>query len=244
MTHKIRIGHIDLSFHEASALEVAQTLKAYGHEVSFSAAPHEAAFAMLGRGEVDILTSAWLPSSHNMYINPLLDQVDKITTLYEPYCIWGVPDYVPETDVSSVTDLLREPALNQMERLIQGINPGAGISRFSAKMIEAYGLGAEGYTFISGSENDCFDRYEAAVTEERWVVIPLWHPQFLHNRYTIRALKEPMGLLGGKDEATLIVRKDARERIGAEAMQALSHIYIGNKKLSALEDELRQHNTN
>ncbi|MFA0810259.1 glycine betaine ABC transporter substrate-binding protein [Microbulbifer epialgicus] len=239
MDNSIRIGHIALSFHEASALEVAKVLQSYGNKVSFKSAPHEAAFEMLKKGEIDLLASAWLPSSHEVYLNPLLDQVEKVSVLYEPYCIWGVPDYVPVEAVSGVEDLVREPALSRMERLIQGINPGAGISRFSAEMVQAYGLDKAGYEFHPGTEEDCFDRFESAVAQGRWVMIPLWHPQFLHNRYTIRALKEPKGLLGTQDEATLIVRKDAKQRIGDAAMSALSQLYIGNSKLSALEDELR-----
>ncbi len=124
MTDPIRIGHIALSFHEASAQEVARVLESHGHEVTFASAPHEEAFAMLGRGEVDILASAWLPSSHEAYLAPMLEDVDKIAVIYEPYCIWGVPDYVPQSAVASVTDLLREPALSKMEPIIQGINPG------------------------------------------------------------------------------------------------------------------------
>ncbi|BBM03004.1 glycine betaine ABC transporter substrate-binding protein [Microbulbifer sp. GL-2] len=240
MDNSIRIGHIALSFHEASALEVTKILQLYGHKVSFMSAPHEEAFGLLKKGEIDLLVSAWLPSSHEVYLNPLLDQVEKVSVLYEPYCIWGVPDYVPEESVSSIEDLLREPALDRMERLVQGINPGAGISRFSAQMIQAYGLDKAGYEFRPGTEEDCFDRFETAVSEGRWVVIPLWHPQFLHNRYTIRALKEPKGLLGTQDEATLIVRKEAKQKIGDAAMKALSQLYIGNDKLSALEDDLRK----
>lgn len=239
MDNSIRIGHIALSFHEASALEVAKILQSYGHMVSFKSAPHEAAFDLLKKGEIDLLASAWLPSSHEVYLNPLLDQVEKVSVLYEPFCIWGVPDYVPEKSVSTIEDLLREPALGRMERLIQGINPGAGISRFSVQMIQAYGLDKAGYEFRPGTEEDCFNRFETAVAEGRWVVVPLWHPQFLHNRYTIRALKEPKGLLGTQDEATLIVRKEARQKIGDAAMSALSQLYLGNSKLSALEDELR-----
>jgi ABC-type proline/glycine betaine transport system substrate-binding protein len=37
-------------------------------------------------------------------------------------------------------------------RLIRGINPGAGISRFSAAMVVEYGLGAAGYEFRTGTE--------------------------------------------------------------------------------------------
>ncbi len=240
MTDPIRIGHIALSFHEASAREVARVLESHGHEVTFASAPHEEAFAMPGRGEVDILASAWLPSSHEAYLAPMLEDVDKIAVIYEPYCIWGVPDYVPQSAVASVTDLLREPALSKMELIIQGINPGAGISRFSAEMIKQYGLDAAGYVFRTGSEADCFDRYEAAVAQGRWVVVPLWHPQFLHHRYRIRALKETKGLLVTQDEATLVVRKEVRLRIGAAALKDLSQLYIGNPRLSELEDDLRR----
>lgn len=240
MAEPIRIGYIDLSFHQASALEVGRILQTFGHEVIYNAAPHEAAFERLGRGESDIFASAWLPSSHDVYLAPMLNDVDKLSVIYEPYCIWGVPDYVPEEAVSGVEDLLKAPALSRMERLIQGINPGAGISRFSAQMIEAYGLDSAGYYFEPGTENDCFNRYEQAVAEGKWVVVPLWHPQFLHNRYAIRALEEPKGLLGVQDEATLLVRKAARKKMDPAALAALSSLYIGNARLSALEDELRK----
>ncbi|MEM8493637.1 MAG: glycine betaine ABC transporter substrate-binding protein [Pseudomonadota bacterium] len=238
MAEAVRLGHIGLSFHEASALEVARVLGRHGHETTFRSAPHEAAFEMLARGDVDLLAAAWLPSSHQVYLEPILDDVEKLTVLYEPYCIWGVPDYVPESDVAEIADLLREPAKIRMSRLIQGINPGAGISRFSVQMIKDYALDIAGYEFRGGSEEDCFGRFERAYALGDWVVIPHWHPQYLHNRYSIRALQEPMGLLGNQDEATLIVRKDAKEKIGAQALAELSRFHIGNSRLSALEDEL------
>lgn len=238
MSEPIRIGHIGLSFHEASAIEVAKVLQTFGREVTYSSASHEAAFQMLERDEIDLLASAWLPSSHQVYLDPLLDDVEKLTVLYEPYCIWGVSNAVGEADVATISDLLREPALSKMERLIQGINPGAGISRFSAEVITSYGLDKAGYAFRPGTEADCFDRFEEANANGRWLVIPLWHPQFLHNRYSIRSINEPKKLLGGQDEATLIVRKGAKAKIGDPALAALSKLHIGNKELSALEDAL------
>jgi SnoaL-like domain len=39
------------------------------------------------------------------------------------------------------------------------------------------------------------------------VIIPLWQPQWLHNRYRIRELHQPKGLPGGTDQATLLVRR-------------------------------------
>jgi glycine betaine/proline transport system substrate-binding protein len=238
MKSVIRVGHIDLSFHDASAREVEAILKKYGHSIERSATPHEEMFRRMARKEIDILVSAWLPASHGKYLDPFKDEVREIAVLYEPYCIWGVPDFVPAT-IASVSDLLKEPAVTPMEKLIQGINPGAGISRFSKAIISEYGLDAAGYEFRTGTEQECFGRFEDAVAQSQWMVIPLWRPQALHYRHKIRALDEPKGLLGGTDKATLIVRRDAETRIGAEALAELARLHIGNERMSALDDFLR-----
>jgi glycine betaine/proline transport system substrate-binding protein len=71
------------------------------------------------------------------------------------------------------------------------------------------------------------------------VVIPLWHPQWLHHRYRIRALDEPKGLLGGRDQATLIVRLDAEALIGEDALAELAALHLGNARVSELDDVMR-----
>jgi len=236
----MRVGHIDLSFHDASAREVERILIAHGHRIERSAAPHEEMFERMRRGKVDVLVSAWLPASHGGYLASFADDVRAVTVLYEPYCIWGVPDYVPAETVGEITDLLRPPALQRMERLIQGINPGAGISRFSAAIVARYGLIAAGYHFRTGTQAQCFGRFTDAVADRRWVVLPLWQPQWLHHRYRIRELADPKGLLGGTDHATLIVRRDAEQRIGAAALEELGTLHLGNTRVSELDDLLQR----
>lgn len=119
----VRVGHIDLSFHDAGAREVEAILKSHGHHVDRSAAPHEEIFQRMRRGEIDMLVSAWLPASHGDYLRRSEQEVRKVTVLYEPYCIWGVPEYIP-AEVAGVADLLRPEVSARMEKLIQGINPG------------------------------------------------------------------------------------------------------------------------
>ncbi|WP_377805926.1 glycine betaine ABC transporter substrate-binding protein [Azospirillum sp. A29] len=187
MSHTLRVGHIDLSFHDAAARAVESILGANGHRIESAAALHEEMFQRMVHGEIDILVSAWLPASHGAYLAPFEREVTKITVLYEPYCIWGVPDCAPEDEVVEVADLLKPPALDRMERFIQGINPGAGISRFSRAIVAQYELGRAGNEFRTGTEEGCFGRFIEAVDGKRWVVVPLWHPQWLHNRYRIRA---------------------------------------------------------
>lgn len=239
MATTIRLGHIDLSFHAASAGVVQAILQDHGHEVLTSAAPHEEMFRRMGRGEVDMLVSAWLPASHAAYLAPFEKDVRKITVLYRPYCLWGVPDFVPASEIATVSDLLKPVALERMERRIQGINPGAGISRFSKAMVEQYGLAAAGYHFEPGTEEECFGAFEKAVAEKRWVVVPLWSPQYLHHTYRIRELSEPKGLLGGTDDATLIVREDAVPRVAPAALAALEGLRLGNAVVTALDHALR-----
>ena len=240
MSRPIRLGCIDLSFHAASAGVVQAILERDGHAVTLRTAPHEAMFELLGRGEVDLLVSAWLPASHARYLAPHEAITQRLGVLYRPYCIWGVPDYVPEDAVRTVSDLLADAVLARMERRIQGINPGAGISRFSAGMVREYGLDRAGYHFETGSEADCFDGYERAVAVGRWVVVPLWHPQYLHHRYRIRALEEPKGLLGGTDDATLIVRRDAMPLIRPDTRATLQALSLGNATVTMLDHRVRK----
>jgi glycine betaine/proline transport system substrate-binding protein len=235
LSRPLRIGYIDLSFHAAAAAVVKVILERDDHKVTLWTAPHEKMFEAFGRGEIDLLVSAWLPDSHGGYLSPHEAQTRKLGVLYSPYCLWGVPDYVPERDVAQISDLLKPSVLQTMQRRIQGINLGAGISRFSQMMVKAYRLDEVGYEFRPGTEAGCFDGFEQAVSEKRWVVIPLWQPQYLHHRYRIRELHEPKGLLGGADNATLIVRRDAEPRIRPDTLQRLATLTLGNRVVTTLD---------
>lgn len=142
-----------------------------------------------------MLVAGWLPWSQGVYYNPIADKVRQITDLYEPYAIWVVPDYIP-AEVGSIEDLLHAPALDRMDRLIQGMAPGAGISEMSPKAVEAYGLKEAGYHFENGTEDDCIERFITAYTEEKWIVMPFWRPQALHRRFNLRHLRDPKAVLG------------------------------------------------
>nr|AYM53676.1 substrate-binding transporter protein [Cystobacter fuscus] len=231
----LTLGQIDLSFHAAAAAVVARILTDHGHPVEFNTALHEEMFARMQRKEVDLLSSAWLPGSHGAYLAPFENEVEKLSVLYNPYAFWGVPDYVPEDAVSAVADLLKPDVTERMTKVIQGIGPGAGISRFSVEIMQAYGLGSAGYEFRNGTQQDCEDAFTRAVEEKRWVVVPLWHPQHLHHRYRIRELAEPKGLLRGKDEATLILRKEQLSKIEPEALRMLRRMHLGNVEVTYLD---------
>ncbi|MGY8870984.1 MAG: glycine betaine ABC transporter substrate-binding protein [Pseudomonadales bacterium] len=235
MTIPIVIGEIDLSFHKGSAAVLAVLLEEAGHLTQRITAPHEKMFQMLAKGEVDIIVSAWLPASHDIYLNKVIAEVTRFAVVYSPYCIWGVPDYIPEEIIASVNDLNKPSVSARMSKKIQGIGPGAGISRFSRAMIDSYGLGAQGYEFHNGSLTDCTEYFSNAVSEKQWIVIPLWHPQFLHHKHDIRALQEPQGMLGATDDATLVMRSDRLYKLNSIGRQIMENFSLGNTAVTEID---------
>ncbi|MDO6853068.1 glycine betaine ABC transporter substrate-binding protein [Cellulophaga lytica] len=236
MKTTLKIGVTNLSFHRIAASLVANTLIEMGFDVEREYAPHQENFERLKSGQVDMLASAWLPSSHGIYKSDVEKEVPllELGLHYKPYALWGVPDYVSE-EVTEVSDLLKPEVLSKMKKDIQGINPGAGITRFSIQMMEAYGLSTAGYKFHTGTEDDCFNAFENAVSEKQWMVVPLWKPQFLHYKYNIREIKEPKGLLGIVDKAVLLLREDKKEMFTKAQLEILDGLRFTNDIIAELD---------
>ena len=229
------LGQIGLSFHVASAAVVRQVLAEADVAHTVVEHPHEQMFDMLADGQVDMVVSAWLPGSHGDYLSACADDVVELGVLYEPYAIWGVPEYVPPGEVASLQDLAKPQVVRRMYKVIQGIGPGAGISRFSREIIERYRLDGHGYEFRNGTLAECAGAFESAVAERRWVVVPLWHPQYLHQRHRIRALADPEGLLRGKDAATIVLRREAARSLPPAVLARLARMSLGNAAVTELD---------
>lgn len=234
----VRLGVTDLSFHRVTAAVIAALLAQMGFQVERHYAPHVENFERLRDNQIDMIASAWIPHSHGTYLETV-EQVIATRQLglhYEPYALWGVPEYVPLSAVQSVTDLLRPEVRALMRKRIQGIGPGAGITRFSIKMMKEYGLQTAGYEFLTGTQDDCIAAFETAVARTEWMVVPLWWPQFLHHRHQIRELHDPKGLLGGVDRAVLLARSDRlQDLFSAQQIAVLDRVRLSNQIVSALD---------
>ncbi|GAA2275822.1 glycine betaine ABC transporter substrate-binding protein [Kitasatospora cystarginea] len=231
----LTVGNIALSFHRAVAAVTRRVLEAHGHRVTGIEARHEQLFRLQAARQVDVLVSAWLPSSHDGYLAGYRDEVRVLAPHYEPYCLWAVPPYVPVEAVGEVADLTRPEVAARMTRAIDGINPGAGISRFSARMVTAYGLDQAGYTFAPGTEPGFIARVEQGIADREWFVIPLWRPQYLNRLHGLRAIAEPEGLLGAVDAAGPVIRREALDRVHPEALARLDALHLGNDGVEELD---------
>lgn len=231
------IGQISLSFHTAAAAVVAELLEQLGHNTVLREAPHEAMYGLLQAGEVDLVVSAWLPDSHGVYLAPLRNEIEYLSVIYEPYCLWGIPADAPK-EIISVSDLARPEIAAMFRKRIQGIAPGAGISRFSRQMVDIYGLAEHGFHFENGTLDDCTSAYLDAMAAGSLSIMPLWHPQWVHTECPPRELIDPKGLLGGQDNATLVLRKDALDKISPQGLNMLRKIYLGNETMSGLDHDI------
>lgn len=260
----IRQGRIDLSFHQVVGEVFAYVLSdrrlfVGTHEappkvsIEVNSAPHSEAFAILQSDGTDVLVG-WFEGSHGKYIEAFRDEIivlgdtrwEGITptpAIYNPYCIWAVPSYVPETVVPDVPSLADPSVAARFRadegRIIQGINPGAGISRFSQEMIEVYNLAAQGWQFQSGTQADCFGKVTRCIEKQEWIIVPLWHPQYLHAIHDLRALGEPKGLLRPVDEARLVLSKKFLSKLSYDQRTALlnvvGRITLGNDAVTMMD---------
>lgn len=233
---KIVMGQVGLSFYAVTGGVIKRVLEALGHPVEIVEGPHEKIYPELGAGKVDIFTATWLPYAHAVYWAQYQDSAVELTTLYEggQFC-WCVPDYVPQALVASVADLGNSQVLERMDKTIRGTGPGSGLMIQSAKMMTEYGLEQAGYRLQPGAPKDWIENFERAVTERRWLVMPLWQPQFLNKAYRVRALAEPKGLLGGPNRAVLVAHKSFPERFPTRTVQALKRVQLGMQAVTDMD---------
>ncbi len=231
---RVRLGQINLSFHAVTAGVVHETLLRLGHAVEVVEGPHEEIFPRLAHGEVDLLAATWLPGGHAEYWRQYAAQAVQLAPLYDgARLFWAVPPHVPESAVRSIEDLARPEVAARMDKSIRSIGPGAGLTIRSLRAAEAYGLGTAGYAVQPGPAGEWIANFRRAVAEGRWMVMPLWRPQFLNTAYRLRVLDDPKGILGAVDHGVLVARTGLGERLPADTLAALSRIRLG---LDAVEE--------
>ncbi|SAL01437.1 substrate-binding region of ABC-type glycine betaine transport system [Caballeronia calidae] len=156
-------------------------------------------FQGIARGDVDLMLGAWLPVTHAAYYARFKNDMDDIGVIYTGAKIgWAVPDYVPESEVSSTPDLNKPEVKSKLNSSIQGIEPGAGEMEASEKALKEYNLA--GYNLIRASEAGMLSAVTRAYDSKNWIVATVWSPHWLWQKYKMRYLKDPKGVLGGSEE--------------------------------------------
>ena len=163
----------------------------------------------VSRGDIDAMMMAWLPETHADYYKRIEDKVDNLGPLYEGAKLgWIVPTYIPESEISSIEDLNKPEIREKLKGEIQGIDPGAGLTRLSQEAIEKYGLD---YKLNISSEAAMLTTVDRATRTEGWFVATSWSPHWMFGKYKLRYIDDPQEALGGAEHIDAIARKGLKE---------------------------------
>ncbi|MDJ0570919.1 MAG: glycine betaine ABC transporter substrate-binding protein [Pleurocapsa sp. MO_192.B19] len=223
----VRMGVVGLSFYRVVGGVVQNVLESLGHQVEIMEGPHAEIFPVLGQEDLDMLVAVWLPTGHGPLFEEYGTQATALDPLYEDaQFFWGIPNYLPD-DIQSIADLTRPEVGAQMNQVIQGIGPGAGITRLSQEIMSRYNLEDAGYSFRTGTEQEWVGAFEQEVEEDNGVIIPLWQPQYLNQAYEIRRLDDPLGVFPSPDRCSLVVTQNFRDRFPSNTLETLNRIALG-----------------
>lgn len=229
------IGQVNLSFYTASAAVVKEVLLRLGHPLTSIEANHPDIYARLAKGEVDMLVASWLPNAHGKLQEPLADQLVEAATLYEGAKLyWSVPAYIPIGEVRTIDDLKRPEVAKRMDKDIVGVGPGSGLMNSSQDVMERYSLKGAGYTLRVAPASEWAAKLADASTEKKWMVMPLWQPQYLNAVYPVRVLEDTKHVFG-VDRGVVVVRKETWDRLPLHTRTVLGRIHLGIAVATELE---------
>lgn len=163
----------------------------------------------VSRGDLDAMLMAWLPATHADYYKRVEGKVEDLGPLYEGAKLgWVVPETVPESEIKSIEDLKKASVHEKLKGQIQGIDPGAGLTRLSEEAVKAYGLN---YKLQISSEAAMLTTVERANRSDGWFVATAWSPHWMFGKYKLRYLEDPKGALGAAEHVNALARKGFKE---------------------------------
>jgi glycine betaine/proline transport system substrate-binding protein len=224
---RIMLGQVDLSFYAVVGGVVQELLEREGYDVEVIEGPHAEIFPRLGAGEVDIFAAAWLPQGHADLFAPVEDVTFRIAPLYEgARFFWVVPAYVPESMVSSVTDLAEPDVQRRVSKRIVSLPAETGLTISAHRVMNAYNLSEAGYEVVAAPPTEWFGTFREAVEHNEWVVFPLWQPHWVNSAYEVRRLDDPKGAYGEPDTAYLLGHRSLPDKLPDRIIELLSNVRL------------------
>ena len=151
----------------------------------------------LANGDIDLILDSWQPVTHEDYIDEYGDEIVDLGVLYGGAKLgWIVPEQTYNNGLQSIEDLKKEKWQDELRGQIQGIDPGAGITRLSHQAIEDYELD---YNLIEASGAAMTAALDRAVSRGNPIVVTGWSPHWKFGAYDLKYLEDPKGTLGGAD---------------------------------------------
>ncbi|HHO75037.1 MAG TPA: glycine betaine ABC transporter substrate-binding protein [Deltaproteobacteria bacterium] len=199
---KVELAYVEWSCATASINVVKAVLEEkMGYDVEITPVSAAAMYQAIATGDIDGMTTAWLPVTHAHYVEKMKDKLVDLGTNCEGAGIGlVVPTYVTISSIAEMNDYA-----DRFKGQITGIDPGAGIMSKTELAMKEYKL--DKFDLMEGSGGIMTAVLKDKIRNNEWVVVTGWTPHWKFARWDLKYLDDPKGIYGGAEEIHTIVRK-------------------------------------
>lgn len=201
-----QIAYVEWSCATASANVAKAVLEEkMGYKVELIPVSAAAMWQALATGDVDAITTAWLPTTHHHYYEKLKDKVENLGhNLVGTRIGLVVPTYVT---IDSIDEM--NAHAEKFNGQITGIDPGAGIMSKTEQVIKDYKLTDLELMESSGAMMTAV--LQDKINRKEWVAVTGWTPHWKFGKWDLKYLKDPKGIYGGDEYIDTVVRKGLKK---------------------------------
>ena len=223
----IKLGYVQWACAEASThLAQAVIMDKLGYDVTVTSLEAGGLYAGIADGDLDAQTTAWLPITHEDYMDQYGDEMDDYGHLYNDARIGlVVPEYV---DIDSIEEL--NATADKFDGRIVGIDGGAGIMQATERALEDYALEM---SLLESSDMAMTAALADAYMEEEWIVVTGWTPHWKFASFDLKFLEDPKEVYGGAEDIHVMARKGLDED-APEVAAFLKNYFLEDYQLGAV----------
>lgn len=182
----------------------------------------------LAQGDVDLFPSAWPEVTHAEYMATYGDSIEDLGTYYDNARLTiAVPEY---SELETIDDL----ADADLGGKIYGIEPGAGLTAQTQKMLPTYGLDSQ-YELVTSSTAAMLTELKSATEKKEDIAVTLWRPFWANDAFPVKDLEDPKGAMGEPEGLHFLGTKGFASEF-PEAAELIEQIVLDDEQYGSLED--------
>ncbi|OKH98354.1 glycine/betaine ABC transporter permease [Streptomyces sp. CB02923] len=231
----ITLGYVNWDEGKSTTYLWKEILEQRGFKPKAQALEAGALFTGQARGDIDVQTNAWLPTTHAEYYKKYKDKLEDLGAWYDKTSLEiAVPSYMK--DVKTLDDL--KGRAGEFGGKITGIEPGAGEMKIlKDKVLKDYGLEGE-YKVAESSTASMLTELDRAYAAKKPIAVTLWSPHWAYDKYGLTKLKDTKGSFGSGDSLHLLGRKGfAKDE--PEVAKWMKNFHLDEKQLTSLENDVK-----
>lgn len=229
----VRIGYV--SWSEGIAMTyLAQAIleERLGYDVRLTMADPAPIFTSLANGDMDFFLDAWLPVTHQQYMDKYGDVLVDLGHNYSGARIGLVTP--ADESVGSIPEL-RDHA-ERFDNTITGIDSGAGIMEATRRAMEKYNLDMR---LLTSSGAAMTASLKDAIQGGQPIVVTGWKPHWMFARWDLKFLDDPRRVYGEAENIHTIARPGIQQDL-PELVNFFRKFTFTDRQIGSLMDAMNQ----